>query len=130
MPITREAAQILASAYACFEVAKHTGLTGQPLAICAQNLIGAQKEAGVFMADLVTLEHTSNGVRPIGWPPVPLDLACREKLEQIAGFTTYSMDSSDDKLEDALSTLNRLIYDARKVFGMPESLEGDEHGEG
>jgi hypothetical protein len=39
----------------------------------------------------------------------------RALIEQIAGMTPYSIDASDDKLDDAVATMNSLIAAAKKI---------------
>jgi len=43
--------------------------------------------------------------------------------EQVARMSPYSIDSSDDKLEDAVATMNRLIADSRKLTGIGQTAQ-------
>lgn len=55
-------------------------------------------------------------------PPAPsaLDEKARAFAESVAGLRLYQPGSTDD-YEDAMTTCNSLIQDARKLFGMPEA---------
>jgi hypothetical protein len=39
----------------------------------------------------------------------------RELVQQIARMTRYSIDSSDDMLDDCVATMNRLIQEAKLI---------------
>ena len=43
------------------------------------------------------------------------ELKYRNFALTVANFTPYSIDSSDDQLEDAIATLNRLIDEAKTL---------------
>ena len=39
----------------------------------------------------------------------------RQLVQLIAGMTRYSIDSDDDKLDDCVATMNRLIQEAQEI---------------
>jgi len=48
---------------------------------------------------------------------------------QIARMSRYSIDASDDQLEDAIYTMNRLIESAKAIFAdKPDDTDHDCHG--
>lgn len=117
-------AQVLASAYACWELARELGLTGEPLRINAENMNRAQKAVGVFMVDQVSLDRAMKGELPAGWKSWPqAELAARFKRLLEHGLTQddalVALHDHGDKYPEAAADVNtndELEVDEKPLF--------------